>query len=68
MFKFNEDNLLIKSTNPDIGESKEEMEMGYKGPEINVAFNPKYFTDALNCIDNDNIEINIISDRKTLFY
>ena len=67
VFKFSQGKLLINSTNPDIGESKEEMEMDYNGSEINVAFNPKYFMDALNCIDDANISLNIISDEKPCF-
>ena len=67
VFKFSQGTLLINSTNPDIGESKEEMEMDYNGPEINVAFNPKYFTDALNCIDEANVSLHIISDEKPCY-
>ena len=54
--------LLINSTNPDIGESKEEMEMEYKGESIEVAFNPRYFIESLNCIENETVEVNIINE------
>ena len=67
IFKFDQGKLTINSTNPNIGESKEEMEMDYNGAEINVAFNPRFFMDALNSIDEDNIEMNIISDEKPCF-
>jgi DNA polymerase-3 subunit beta len=67
IFQFSENNLHIESTNPEIGESKEEMAMDYKGGEINVAFNPKFFMDALNNIEDENIEINIISEEKPCF-
>jgi len=67
VFKFLEDKLLINSTNPDIGESKEEMAMAYKGDPIEVAFNPRYFIDSLNCIENETINVNIISEEKPCF-
>jgi DNA polymerase III subunit beta len=67
IFKFSENNLHIESTNPEIGESKEEMEMDYKGGEIQVAFNPKFFMDALNSIEDQIVEINIINEEKPCF-
>jgi len=65
--KFLEDNLVVSSTNPDIGESKEEMNMVYNGNEIEVAFNPRYFIESLHCIENDIVELNIINEEKPCF-
>jgi DNA polymerase III subunit beta len=67
IFNFMEDRLIINSTNPDIGESKEEMEIVFKGDPIEVAFNPRYFMETLNCIEDESIEMNIIDEEKPCF-
>ena len=64
IFNFNKDKLNITSTNPDIGESKEDMPVEYSGEPITVMFNPKYFSETLNVIDEDNVILNITSDEK----
>ena len=64
IFNFSEDKLLINSTNPDIGESKEDMEIDYKGNAIEVMYNPKFFIDTLGVINEDNILLNIIDEEK----
>ena len=64
IFNFLKDKLLVTSTNPDIGESKEEMEIDYDGQLIEVAFNPRYFIETLNVIEDENIIVNIVNDEK----
>ena len=64
IFNFSQNKLLINSTNPDIGESKEDMEIDYKGDVIEVMYNPKFFIDTLGVIDEDNILLNIIDEEK----
>ena len=64
IFKFDQDNLNITSTNPDIGESKEDMGITFSGDPIEVAFNPKYFIETLNVINEDNIVLYIENSEK----
>ncbi len=64
IFHFNTDKLLINSTNPDIGESKEDLDINYKGDPVEVMYNPKFFIDTLGVIDEDNIILNIIDEEK----
>ena len=64
IFYFEKDKLTISSTNPDIGESKENMVIEYSGKPIEVAFNPKYFIDTLNAINDDTVIMNIMNDEK----
>jgi DNA polymerase III subunit beta len=64
IFHFNTDKLLINSTNPEIGESKEDMEIDYKGNPVEVMYNPKFFIDTMSVIDDDNIILNIIDEEK----
>ena len=67
VFNFQKDKLIITATNPDLGESKEDMDIDYKGDKIQTAFNPKFFIDTLNIIDEDNIVLNIIDEQKPCF-
>ncbi len=66
-FKFIEGKLYINSANPDLGESKEDMDIEYTRPAMKVTFNPRFFIDALNVIDEDEVVLNISSpDRACL--
>lgn len=47
-FRFSEGKLEILSRNPDLGEASEEMEVDYEGEEFVIAFNARYFVDALS--------------------
>ncbi len=64
LFRFGAGLLTIDATNPEIGESKEDMPIDYDAAPIEVAFNPRFFIDALNGIDEEKIFINIISEDK----
>ncbi|MDY0221731.1 MAG: DNA polymerase III subunit beta [Desulfobacterium sp.] len=59
ILNFKENELVVTFTNPEIGESKENITMDYTGELFESAFNPKYFIDALNAIDDDTIILNI---------
>ncbi|BBO90474.1 DNA polymerase III subunit beta [Desulfosarcina ovata] len=60
VFNFDENKLVVTATNPDYGESKEEMEIEFSGDVIEAAFNPKFFLDTLSVIEDDNIILNIV--------
>ena len=64
IFKFSDGKLVITSTNPDIGESKEEMEIGYDGEPMEMAFNPRFFIDTISVLDSESILINLIDEEK----
>ncbi len=64
IFNFEKNQLIITSTNPDIGESKEDMGIEYKGDSITVMFNPKYFIETLNVIEDDKVILNIVDEEK----
>jgi DNA polymerase-3 subunit beta len=59
MFNFKENQLVVTITNPEIGESKEEITIGYGGEPFESAFNPRYFIDALNAVDSSTVVLNI---------
>ena len=64
IFHFTNDRLLINSTNPDIGESREDMDISYSGDSIEVMYNPKFFIDTLGVLDDDNVILNIVDAEK----
>ena len=51
--------LEISSTNPDLGDAKEEIEIDYKGDEMKIGFNAKYILDVLNSFDDESVDINL---------
>ncbi len=64
VFAFKNNKLTVTLTNPEIGESKEEIDIGYQGDSVEIAFNPSYFIDALKVIESDIIVI-FIKDKKS---
>jgi DNA polymerase-3 subunit beta len=67
VFNFKKDQIIINSTNPDIGESKEDMDIEYNGNTVVAAFNPKYFIDTINVINEENIIISLYNEEKPCF-
>jgi len=64
IFNFSKDKLVITSTNPDIGESKEDMLIKYPGEQMTVMFNPKFFIETLNVIDDEKVLMNMVNEEK----
>jgi DNA polymerase-3 subunit beta len=64
IFNFDENKLTISSTNPEIGESKEEMPIEFNRKSITVMFNPKFFIDTMNVIADEKIILNIVNEEK----
>ncbi len=59
VFKFTKNRLEIITTNPELGESKEDMEIEYDDIEQEITFNPKFFIDILNTIESDLILLSL---------
>lgn len=67
IFNFKDDVLLINSTNPEIGESKEDMHITFAGDPVEAAFNPRFFVDSLNVIEDDQVIVSIKSNEKPCY-
>ncbi|OVE82381.1 DNA polymerase III subunit beta, partial [bacterium K02(2017)] len=52
---FCNDSLSISSSNPELGEAKEDIELAYKGPVFTIGFNASYFIDVLNVITDEQV-------------
>jgi DNA polymerase-3 subunit beta len=55
----NKNSLTLTSSNPDLGDAKEEIDIVYNGDDISIGFNAKYIIDILQVIKNDNIIFNL---------
>ena len=51
--------LEMASVNPDLGNVEEKVDVHYTGESIEVGFNPKYFIDALQPMDSEEVQLNI---------
>ncbi len=57
------ENLLeVSSSNPELGDAREELDVEYQGPELSVGFNARYLLDILQVQDQDRINI-ILKDN-----
>jgi len=56
--------LVISKSTPDIGESREELEVDYSGKEQVVGFNPQYLVDVLRNLKDENINFEITAQDK----
>src|SRR5580765_5977092 len=59
---FGKNKLEITANSPEVGEAKETMAVNYKGPEMAIAFNPKYMIDPLNALANDEVFLELIDE------
>ena len=59
---FKTDLLEVSSSNPELGDAREELTIEYKGPEISVGFNARYLLDILQVQDQEYIRM-ILKDN-----
>jgi len=64
IFNFQNNQLTVSSTNPEIGESKEDMPVEFKGKKITVMFNPRFFIDTLNVINDEKVLLSIVNEER----
>lgn len=48
--------LTVSSSNPDMGEAREEIDVTYSGDAIEIGFNAKYLLDSLSVMTSDSLE------------
>jgi DNA polymerase-3 subunit beta len=51
--------LVISSSNPDMGEAREEMDVEYTGEPMEIGFNSKYLLESLGVMKSDKIEFHL---------
>jgi DNA polymerase III subunit beta len=53
------DLLVIQAHNPEQEEAEDQVEVAYKGEEVEIGFNVNYLLDALSAIDTEKVEIGL---------
>jgi DNA polymerase-3 subunit beta len=48
--------LTITSSNPDMGEAREEIDVEYTGEDMDIGFNSKYLLECLNVVKAETLE------------
>lgn len=57
-FTFGKGMALLRAVTPDVGETREELEIAYDGDDLEIAFNPYFIIDVLKALDDED-EINL---------
>jgi DNA polymerase-3 subunit beta len=58
------DKLVVSKSTPDVGESREEIAVEYRGKEMVIGFNPNYLADVLKNIRNEKIDFELSDSEK----
>jgi DNA polymerase III subunit beta len=54
--------LAVEADNPDLGNAREKIDIGYKGPAVQVGFNARYFIDILSEISVPEVKIELAGE------
>jgi len=63
-FEIFSDKMVISKSTPDVGESREEISVEYKGSEMVVGFNPQFLIDFLKNINEEKIYMELLGVDK----
>ncbi len=58
-FAFKKKTLTVSSSSPELGDATDEVDIVYNGDDIEIAFNARYFIDALEAITEENARIKL---------
>jgi DNA polymerase III subunit beta len=64
IFDFSKEKIIITAANPELGESKEDMDVVYEGNDLKIAFNPRYFIDTINVIDGETVILYLADEER----
>jgi len=59
------DLLMIQAHNPEQEEAEDQVEVSYKGEEVEIGFNVNYLLDALGAIEGDKVEIGLTDSNSS---
>ena len=54
-FSLKKNSMEMSSYHQDFGDAKEEVEVAYEGPPLQIGFNARYLMEALNVIDTEEV-------------
>ncbi len=58
-----EGKIEVSSSNPEMGEARESLDVGYRGKEFEIGFNAKYLLDFLGAVGADRINLNLKDEQ-----
>ncbi len=67
IFRLENDLLTILVENPEMGQSKEEMTIEFKAEPIEVAYNPTFFINTLDVLNEESIVMRIYNNEQPCF-
>ena len=59
------DLLVIQAHNPEQEEAEDQVEVVYKGEEVEIGFNVNYLLDALSAVEGDRVEIGLTDSNSS---
>jgi DNA polymerase-3 subunit beta len=54
--------MELESINPDLGDAQVRLEVDFKGERLETGFNSRYFIDALQSMESENVELGFIDN------
>ncbi|MBX2812329.1 MAG: DNA polymerase III subunit beta [Myxococcales bacterium] len=54
--------IMLSANNPDLGEAREELEVGFEGDPITIGFNFRYLLDALSVLEDDEVVLSLTDE------
>ncbi|MFQ5983308.1 MAG: DNA polymerase III subunit beta, partial [Woeseiaceae bacterium] len=57
--------VVLQAHNPEQEEAEEELEVGYKGEDIEIGFNVNYLLDALGAIESEEISLSVVDSNSS---
>jgi len=57
--------VVLQAHNPEQEEAEEELEVSYKGDDIEIGFNVNYLLDALGAIESDQVTLSIVDGNSS---
>jgi DNA polymerase-3 subunit beta len=55
----NPDVMIVTTSNPDLGEAKDEVQISYSGESMSFAFNARYLLDVLNVMNAESVALKL---------
>lgn len=58
-FTISNNKLILSTSSPELGDATEEIEVEYQDEELEIAFNAKYFIEALDVMEEDKVTLKL---------
>ena len=60
------DRIALFSSNPELGEARDEVRMEYEGPEFDIGFNAQYLLDFLTTVKTEKIRVELKDENNAI--